>query len=192
MKNSVLLAAIAALLALPAMAQDRDRGFYVSAKLGSTDVEADLGDTFDQVVDGDEDSTTFEAGFKFSRFWAVQAGYHDFGNIESDAFGCEVCGDGNSLRFDADTKAYSLSVVPQLDLVWRVSIFGKIGLVIWETEVDIVADDVSEFVDDFTEEDILYGLGARFRLLGNLSVFAEWESIAGDIETISLGATLQF
>ncbi|MEM9405950.1 MAG: porin family protein, partial [Acidobacteriota bacterium] len=68
---------------------------------------------------------------------------------------------------------------------WRLSVFGKVGLVIWESEIDALDE-------DFTEEDIIYGLGARFRLLGNLSVFAEWEQIASDIETVSLGAHLQF
>lgn len=184
---------IATLLVLFGVSQGlaQDRGLYVAAKLGSTDVEADLGDTFDQVIDGDEDSTTFEIGFKFNRFWAVQAGYHDFGNFDTSLLGCEACGDGG-LVLDADTRAYSLSVVPQIDLVWRVSIFAKVGLAIWETEIDAITDDTSQFVDDFTDEDIIYGVGARFRLLGNLSAFAEWEQIASDIETISIGAHLQF
>lgn len=190
MKKIFLIACTFALISLPPVLAD-DRGLYVTAKLGSTDVEASLGDTFDQVIDGDEDSKTFEVGFKFSRFWAVQLGYHDFGNFNGTAFGCEACGEGG-LGLQADTKAYSIAFVPQIDLIWRVSVFGKAGLVLWETEVDAVTGDTRRFIDDFSEEDIIYGLGARFRLLGNLSVFAEWERIASEIETISLGATLQF
>ncbi|MEM1250393.1 MAG: outer membrane beta-barrel protein [Acidobacteriota bacterium] len=183
MKKTLSLATVLVLFGF-GQAMAEDRGLYVAAKLGSTDVEAELGDTFDQVIDGDEDSTTFEIGFKVNRFWAVQAGYHDFGDFDTSVFGCEACGEGG-LALRADTKAYSLSFVPQLDLIWRLSVFGKVGLVIWESEIDALDE-------DFTEEDIIYGLGARFRLLGNLSVFAEWEQIASDIETVSLGAHLQF
>ena len=157
LKRIVFATAIAALIGLPPLAAD-DRGLYVSVKLGSTDVEATLGDTFDQVIDGDEDSKTFEVGFKFNRFWAIQAGYHDFGNFDARAFGCEACTD-NGLRLDADTKAYSIAFVPQIDLIWRVSVFGKVGLVLWETEIDAITDDARQFVDDFTEEDIIYGPG---------------------------------
>ncbi|MEM9409222.1 MAG: hypothetical protein AAGA81_24545, partial [Acidobacteriota bacterium] len=88
MKKTLSLATVLVLFGF-GQAMAEDRGLYVAAKLGSTDVEAELGDTFDQVIDGDEDSTTFEIGFKVNRFWAVQAGYHDFGNFDASVFGCE-------------------------------------------------------------------------------------------------------
>ena len=184
----VVLAAV--LLAVPALAQDYDRGFYFSVKFGSTDVDAELDDTFDQVIDGDEDSTTYEVGFKFNRFFGVQAGYHDFSKYLSMST-CPAC-TALTVPVEAETTAYSLAIVPQLDLFWRLSVFGKAGVVFTETELDSVIGDTREFIDDFSDEDIIYGVGARFRLISNLSVFAEWESIAEDLETVSVGATLQF
>lgn len=169
----------------------QDCGFYVVVKFGSIDVEVEFGDIFDQVIDGDEDLIIFEIGFKMNCFWVVQVGYYDFGNFDVLVFGCDVCGD-NGLVFDVDIKVYLFFVVFQIDFVWRFMVFGKVGFVIWEIEVDVIIDDVCEFVDDFIEEDIIYGFGVWFCFLGNFSVFVEWEQIVSDIEMVLIGVYLQF
>jgi hypothetical protein len=190
----LILIAIAATVLLPSSLLATSNGFYVSWKFGSTDADADIGDTFDQVLDGDEDSEAYELGYRFTRFWAVQAAYHDFGSIEGFLDPCpegaEVCPEV-LFPIAGDTKAYSLTIVPQLPLGNRLSIFGKVGLVAWETEVE-AASGAEELVDDFDDEDLIFGVGVRFKLFGSFEVFGEWESIASDIETTSVGLTFQF
>lgn len=188
----VLVLAVAAVLASPLAAQE-DQGFFFSAKLGSADVEQDFGDTVEQIIDGEEDSFAFEAGFRFSKWFGVQAGYHDFGDIPGIACIEGECDDiGAGVDLEASIKAYSASAVAAFSLPLGFSIFGKAGLVFWESEIDAIGDDGTEFLEDFSDEDVILGVGARFSLPGPFSVFAEWEEIAGDIETISLGATLAF
>ena len=177
------------LLTGPAAAQD-ERGLYLTAKLGSTDVEADIEDVFDQVIDGDEDSTTFEVGYKLNRFFGVQAGYHDLGDFASAAI-CPEC-ENLTVPLRAETTAYSIAAVPQTRVFWRLSVFAKVGMAFLDTDLRTDLGAQSEPVDSFSDEEVIYGAGARFRIFANLSVLAEWEQIGSDIETISVGATLQF
>ena len=190
MRKRFTVLLIAALLSTPSLLAQKHSGIFVSAKLGTTDIEVGLDESFGQVIDGDEDSKALEVGYQFHRFFAVQVGYHDFGRFDASG-SCAVCQD-LTLPLVADTKAYTATLVPQVDLIWRLTVFGKVGLVVWETELETTLDDSTTFLEDFTNEDLIVGAGARFRLLGPLSVFAEWERIASEIETISFGATLKY
>jgi len=191
---AIAAAVIALLVAAAPSARAHENGLYVSLKLGTTDVDASFGDAFDQVVDGDDDSETIEAGFRFSRYWAIQAGYHDFGDVPGFGQPCtedaEVC-IPVLVPISAETKAYSLAIVPQLPLGKRLSIFGKLGAIALETEVRD-ADDALGFFEDFDEEDLLWGAGLRLQIFGPIQIFYEYEGIGDDFETQSFGATWQF
>jgi hypothetical protein len=180
---------------LATTAEAADRRFYVSAKWGSSDVEGSLDDTLQQIVDGDEDSIGFELGFRFLKYLGVQAGYHDFGS--APGFG-PPCGPGDAicpsvlLPTEADTTAYSITVVPRLPLIGTLALFGKVGLARWESEVRSAFSGDGEPFGEFSEEDLIYGVGLRAGLIGPLSVYGEYEKIGDIIETISVGATLTF
>jgi hypothetical protein len=173
-----------------------DRGFYVQGKVGSTDVEQSFGDAVEQLVDGDEDSWALEAGFRFRKYFGVQAGYHDFGSVPGilcEAAECREPGGAPIAVIESSTKAYSLAAVPRLPLPFGFAVFGKVGVVFFESEIDVIGDEgAGEFLDDFSDEDLILGLGASFNLPGPFYVLGEWEQIAGDIETISLGVGLSF
>jgi len=192
--SSVAAVAAVTLLAPPS-AQAHDNGFYLSYKYGTTDVDADFGDAFDQVVDGDDDSQTIEGGYRWSRFFAIQVGYHDFGDIPGFGTPCdeddEVC-IPIEVPIEADSTAWSLSLVPQLPLGKRFSVFGKVGAVALETEINDTIDAFEFLKDEFSEEDIIWGVGLRFQLIGPLQVFYEYEGIGDTYETQAFGATWQF
>lgn len=191
----VVLSALLLLTGLAAAAHGDDRRFYVSAKWGTSDVDGSLDDALDQVVSGDDDSMGFEVGFRFLKFLGVQAGYHDFGSVPG--FG-PPCGPGDDvcpsiqLPTEADTTAYSLTVVPRVPLLPILSLFGKIGYARWESEVRAAFDGEGESFGDFDDGDLIYGIGLRAGLIGPLSVYGEYERIGDLVETISFGATLTF
>jgi hypothetical protein len=193
LSSAALLTAIA--LLAPPRAQAHDNGLYVSFKYGTTDVDASIGDAFDQVVDGDDDSQAIEAGYRWSRFFAVQVGYHDFGEIPGLGTPCdeddEVC-IPVEVPIESESTAWSLSLVPQLPLGNRFSVFGKVGAVALETEIDDVGDALDFFEDEFSEEDVIWGVGLRLQIIGPIQVFYEYEGIGDDYETQSFGATWQF
>jgi hypothetical protein len=189
-----ILAGALALLA-PPRAQAHDPGLYISFKLGTTDVDANFGEVFDQVVEGDDDSETIEVGYRWSRHFAIQGGYHDFGKVPGFGLPCddedaEVCLP-LEVPIAAETKAYSLSIVPQLPLGKRLSVFGKLGVVALETEVRDQADFL-DFARDVSEEDVIWGAGLRLGIFGPIQIFYEYEGIGDEFETQSFGATWQF
>jgi hypothetical protein len=190
-----VVAAAALVLVCAGVAGAAERRFYLSAKWGSTDVDGRLDDTFDQILEGDEDSSGFEVGYRFIKYLGVQLGYHDFGNLPGFGPPCgpgtEVCPLELVVPTVADTTAWSVSAVPRLPLIGTLALFGKIGLVRWESDLRAAFGDGTE-LGSFSEEDLIYGAGLRAGLIGPLSVFGEYEKIGDELETISLGATLTF
>jgi hypothetical protein len=191
--SSVVLLAAAAALLVPGRAAAHDNGIYVSLKYGTTDVEASFGDAFEKVIDGDDNSKTIEVGFRFSPHFAIQGGYHDFGDVPGFGQPCDdaeqSCGPGVPL--ESDNKAYSLEVVPQLPLGKRLSIFGKAGIVKVESDIKD-AEGNFDFSEDFSDENIIYGAGLRLGIFGPIQIFYEYEWIGSDFESQSFGATFQF
>jgi hypothetical protein len=191
--SSAAFAAWLMLLA-PSSARAHENGLYISLKYGTTDVDASFGDAFDQVVDGDDNSETIEAGYRWSPYFAIQGGYHDFGEVPG--FGTPCSDDEDvcipiDIPIEAETKAYSLSFVPQFPLGKRLSVFGKVGAIALETEVSD-RDGISDFFEDFEEEDVIWGVGLRLQIFGPIQVFYEYEGVGEDFETQSFGASWQF
>ena len=190
---SIVVAAAFALLE-PPTALAHDPGFYFSIKYGTTDVDASFGDAFDQVVEGDDDSQAYEVGFRWSSHFAIQGGYHDFGNVPGFGTPCseddEVCIPVD-VPIEAETKAYSIALVPQLPLGKRLSVFAKVGAIALETEVED-RDGVTDFFEEFDEEDVLWGAGLRLQIFGPIQIFYEYEGVGEDFETQAFGATFQF
>ena len=183
---ALLLPLLLLFLALPAAASDW--GLYASYKAGTTDVDSSFGDNFDTVVlDGDDNTNAIEVGFRF-KWFGIQAGYHDLGEVEGFQV-CEECAD-NVLPTTAETEAFSLSFVPELPLGRRLSVFGKVGIVAWETDLDEI--DLGQSIEDPSDEELIYGAGLRLDFLGPTEIFAEFERIGSDIETVSFGVTLLF
>lgn len=183
------------LIALPAFAEDR--GLYVGAKRGTTDVDASLGTTFRQSLRGDEDTSAILAGYRFGRFWAIEAALHDLGSFRGTGSPCaapvEACPASLvEVPIEAESEAYSLSLVPQLPIGVRTTIYGKIGFAVWESDIRDAETAGKPLIDSFSEEEILYGLGVRLKLFAGLRLFGEWEQIGSDLETKSFGLLFQF
>ena len=184
---------LALLISGAAAAQKSATGLYVSAKWGKTDVEASIGDLFDSVLDGDDDTQAYEVGWRFNNLVAVQAGYHDLGNLPGTTMPClpDLPCQPVIVPIEAKTIAYSLSFVPQLPLTRSLFLFVKVGVVALETDVSIT-DETSDFVQNLSDEDLIYGAGLRLRLFAGLSAFYEYEFLGSDLETQSLGLTYLF
>ncbi len=198
MKHSRILVlglAIFLLSAAYASAQN-NTGLYISAKWGKTDAGGEIGNVFDAVVGGDDDSQAYEVGWRFSGLVAVQVGYHELGTLPGVLVGCPpedtMCTPGPDIAIEAKTTAYSLTFVPQMPLTRSFTLFAKVGVVALESDVSAILDDTSTFIENLTDEDIIYGAGVKLRFLGGLSLFYEYEFLGSDLEVQSLGASWQF
>lgn len=183
------LALVMLLTATPAGAQ---RELYVGFHLGRTDVEVKADDALDQVLDGDGNSRVYEVGFRFSDNFAVEAGYHDLSEVDGVIRPCAEGVACSDIPIRGKINVLSVAIVPQYPITSRISVFAKVGLVSWGADLEDALDDFDVALDDLDDEDLVYGVGAEFQLLGRLSLVGRYESIGGDIETLSVGVRLGF
>lgn len=185
MRTSTFTGLIAALslMATPALAVDN--GIYIGASVGQAGV--DLEDDIEGIaIDYDADSTGFKAivGWRFLDWLAVEGNWVDLGSGDD-----EVQGE----KFEIGVSGPSLSVVGFWP-IGPVDLFGRVGAVNWEAELEDVTSG-----EDFTEDgtDLTYGVGAQFRVWG-LSIRAEYERFEADlakettVDMVSLGLTWTF
>ncbi len=191
----LLPAASAALLfttfaATPPAAAERE--IYAGFHLGRSDVAVNAGDALDQVLDGDGNSTIFEVGFKFSDYFAVEAAYHDLSDVDGAVRPCAEGVACSDIPIRGTIDAVSAAIVPRYPITGRISVFAKVGIVSWGANMEDALDDFDVALDDLDKEDLVYGIGAQFQFLGRLSLVGRFESIGGDIETVSVGARIGF
>ena len=171
--------------ASPALAENP---IFLTGKLGNTSFDADPGSDIQQIFDGDDNSWTFGLGLRFGDYLVFQAEYHDFGSVPGLGAPCPVdTPDCLTIPIEADSSAVSVSFLPHWPLSERVFLFGKIGFVSWESDISAALDSGSEFLEDFDDEELLYGAGVRVMLPGPFAAFAEFEKISDTFETIALG-----
>ncbi len=186
----LLLLAAAVGLAAPAAAGP----FYLTGRLIDSSVDADFGDAASRIDAGDS-GWGAGVGLKLGRHLAVQIEYHDFGRVLGLGGGCAdirilclAAGPG----FEVDSTALSLSALPQLPLSKRFSIYGKVGVISWDSDLTEVGPDFRQRVGSFQAEELLLGAGLRFELPGPADLYAEYEEVESTFETLSLGVTLGY
>ena len=184
--------ALALLMLVTASQAAAEREFYAGFHLGRSAVEVNVDDAFNQVLDGDGNSRVYEIGFRFGDYFAVEAGYHDLSEVDGVVRPCAEGVPCSDIPIRGKINVLSVAVVPQYAITSRISVFAKLGLVSWGADLEDALDDFDVALEDLDEEDLIYGVGAEFQLLGRLSFVGRFESIAGDIETVSVGVRVGF
>ncbi len=180
MKRAVLTVAVASLLFMP----KAYAGFLVGASVGQAGV-----DIQDSNADFNEDDTGFSArvGYRFFKFFGVEAGYVDFGSPEGDV--------GNNVNLEADATGwdiYAVGVIP----ITRLEIFGKVGYFDWDFDSDL-SNGSSASGDG---KDLSYGVGIGLHVLGPFHIRAEYEVFKinvddtddSELSMVSIGADFRF
>ena len=194
MRRAVLIPLILVLALVAASPAAEAGGLYFVGKLGSTDTKVDVGTGFTNVLDGDDNSSSFGLGVKLGR-WAFQAEYQDLGSVPGFGSACAfeepVC-IATALPVEADSSAISVSVMPHLQLTYRLQGYLKLGFISWDTDVSAVEEVGNRFLEEFSDEDLVYGAGLRLEIPGPVGAFAEYERIADAFDTVAIGATWGF
>ena len=187
---ATLIVAAAVLILAPAA---RAGGLYFVGKLGSTDTKVDVGTGFTDVLDGDDNSSSFGLGLRFGA-WAFQAEYQDLGQVPGFGSACapeDLC-IALAVPVEADSSAISVTVLPHMQLTRRLQGYLKLGFISWDTDISAVEDAGSQFLEEFSDEDLVYGAGVRLEIPGPVGAFAEYERIADAFDTVAIGATWGF
>jgi len=150
------------LVSTTALAEEPVRGFYVGGGVGSATLE--LEDT-DSLADFKSDDTGFRfiAGYRWFRYFAIEANFTDYGKQQDRVLGVDLEGDFSALH----ASAVGLIPLGSFDL------FGKAGLAYLDGSLARLGSRTR--VSDSNVEPIL-GLGAQFRS-GHLSIRAEGEAL---------------
>lgn len=194
-KTVILTGAIGAALGLAGNgdASGAESGFYAFAGLGSAQSERALNGF--EGFDGDDFSYDLGFGFSINRYFAVQAGYHDFGEVDAIA-GCPpellcIAGPGTDfVAFSPDTvnlDGISLQFVGTMPLdTVPIEFFGKLGAMAWDSDWRQNAH------LDESETDLMYGIGVSWAPADRWAMRLEYQKIELDVESFILGATFRF
>lgn len=163
-----------------------DSGLFLSAAGTYAEVDDDfrtddIEDFDDLKAAFDDNSVGFNAGvgWRFNNWLAVDAGYWDFGDFESDSFG-----DGR--KAEIETTAITAGAIVSVPL-WILDVYGRAGVAFWDTDADISAAD-----DD--GEDLYFGVGAALNVFSSIDLYLEVVrfDLQTDLDTASLGIRFTF
>jgi OOP family OmpA-OmpF porin len=182
-KGTTVAAALLALMAGPALAQEDDddragrnlEGFYIGGGIGDYSSSVDEIDSIDSIDDAGIDFSDSDnamkvfAGWHFNQFFAVQADYVDFGE-SSGAVTPSVSG-------TSDVQGIAPSIVGTLP-IGPIELFARVGVMFYEVDLNLTG---GRLVDE-SGEDLVYSAGIGIDVLDRLNLRLEYEEI--DIEQL--------
>ena len=176
--TAVLLAV--ALSPLSAMAEN---SFYVGASIGA----ASLNEDFDGLsVDDNTTSFRLVGGWRFSDYFALEGGYHDFGDFEQDI---DINGVVSSISLSAD--GFTLGATGSVPVSEQFSLFGRAGWFFWDGDAEInnVSQATPEDTNLYLGVGISYAVSDRFRVTGD---WTRYELESANSNVISIGIQYGF
>ena len=181
-RNAAIIVLASTLAAAPLTAS-ADSGFFVGGSVGAATLD-DRIDTF--ALDTDSTSFRLNAGWQFSDFLAIEAGYHDFGKFDEEVDLGGILSDVN-LRADG----YTLGLTTSIPLGSNLSLFGRAGAFIWEGDARV--DGLR--IEGFDDENLYYGAGADFKVSDRFALIGDWTRYELDdteSDVISIGFRYRF
>ncbi len=188
----------------PAIAQQR--GPYFGVGVGDADFQVDLA-SFDDGslaagdVDRAESALRVFGGYRMGPAWAIEGGWIDFNADPDDRPTFSGVSDGSGPEFPAG--AVSREIEPQgvyAALLFyaysggRLTVFLEGGYLAWRADVTTI-DAVGQVDEQTDGTDLMYGAGARLRLVKWLWLRGDWgrfKQVAGDdIELTTLGLSIE-
>lgn len=177
-------------------------GWYIGGSAGSSnyDISEDdfvpsLGVVGSTKVDDEDVIWKMFGGYRINDNLALEFAYADFGSF--DVISTITAPFAAETHSEFKPTALLLDAVGILPLSDRFEIFGKVGLAVWEIEVDISGTPgVVRLAPDFDDDgsDFHYGVGVAAHLTDSVAVRAEWEAINldEDVDGLSIGVQFNF
>lgn len=181
-RKRVAPAALLALAMLPLSAVAED-SFYLGANIGSASLNEDFNG-----LNVDTSSTSYRliAGWRINKTFALEGGYHDFGDFEQDVDINNVPG---TVSLSAD--GFTLGATGSIPMTEQFSVFGRAGWFFWDgnAEINNVSQATPEDTNLYLGVGASYALGERFRLVGD---WTRYELEGANSNVISLGFQFGF
>lgn len=186
-----------------------DQGPYVGGSLGETTFQHEAANFDDGSlgrsggVDDSDSGWKLFGGYQFNKHLAVEYGYTVLNkdvDSETTFFGATSDGSGSfaagGVGIDIhEPRAAFTAAVGILPIGEKLSLFGKVGVQIWEVELTTF-DSSGIREEDESGVDPMIGIGLNYRIAGRWGVRAEFERfmnvIDDDIDLVSIGLTYRF
>jgi OOP family OmpA-OmpF porin len=197
--NAVLAVAAAAAISVPSvgLAQGMsgpDSTWYIGATIGQSTADDACTGVSGPGVSCDDTDTAWRilAGYRVNRHFALEAGYHQLG---------EVSASGPGGRVTIEPKALEFLAVGILPVAAKFSVYGKAGLYRGETEASGNSILFGAISESESNTDLTFGVGLQFDFTHNLGVRAEWQRYQdmgggrigeADVDAMSIGLIYRF
>jgi hypothetical protein len=175
------------LFAAPAHSQGApSTKFYASADIGSAENGVSNYAYGTPAGPRDEESNLFRVrfGYQFVRFFALEAGYADFGsysaNVEMDCSASPQVECIADFESDLDLSAWTFNAVGQLPVGDRFTLRANLGMMLRTKKTHLTTIEGDDFQRSSRKVLPIYGVGAGFAVTKKIDVFAEWSKFAGE------------
>ena len=176
-KQTLAVMALTMMFSIAPLSAHAGDGFFVGASIGS----ASLDDDFDG-LNVDDDTTSFRivGGWRVNQYFALEAGYHDFGDFEQSF---TVNGVQSKAKLSAD--GFTLGVTGSLPVAYRIEIFGRAGMFFWDGDAEInnVSQATPEDTNPYFGAGISYAINAKFLVTGDWTRY-ELESANSNVYSV--------
>jgi OOP family OmpA-OmpF porin len=189
--RNVLACSVLALAGSLPATQASAQGF-VGASFGQSDIDEEIttGLIDSGTVDGKDTGWKIFGGYMFSRNFGLEVAYVNLGEVSySGTFGGFPVTGGK-----VEVTGFNVAALGSLPINEQFSIFGKIGLFMWEAEASDTTGGVP-FSATADGTDLSLGLGVSYNFTRNFAVRAEWEMFQtdeADATLLSIGAVFRF
>jgi OmpA-OmpF porin, OOP family len=140
-------------------------------------------------VDGEDTGYKIFGGYQFNRTFGFELSYLDLGKASYTGTlnGAPVTGGS------AETTGWNFSGTATLPLSPSFDLFGKLGMMMWETDSSFFTAGVPGGQKN-DGNDLTYGVGVAYHFTPNLALRAEWERFKAvdDIDLMSIGVAIKF
>lgn len=168
-KTAWISLSTALLLSSGVSAQDR----FVGVGAGVADID-DASDVngIQLTMDDNDIGWKLYGGMFITDYFGFEAGWTDLGDM-------------NKNSVDIETEGFTAAGLVAFPIGKTFQIYGKAGVFFWDQDVNTI---------NFDGEDVMYGVGARLRVMDQFHVRVEWERYDTKFETdlITLSGGIQF
>lgn len=180
-------------------------GFYVGLNVGQASYDVTLNDAADlddgsltsASLDDSDTSLSFTLGYQITPNFSLEGGYIDLGEF---AFNATSNGSGflypaGPVGVKVETDGLFFDVKGQVPLNEQFSLYGKLGLLNWDTDVKVSLSIGSASVPVDSDNDVFFGIGGSFNINNSMALnvdYTLYELEDLDVDVLSVGIQYSF
>jgi OOP family OmpA-OmpF porin len=168
-----------------------ENGFLLGGGVGRSSIEIrkfypDIGNDPDNPDPGFQDQHNsayrFYAGYRFLKFLSIEVGYTDLGSPQV----WETTVQEHPEQVEVSVKGMNAFAVGIIPVGESVDLFGKIGMVAWDTTLRSEQDGEVKFSETDSGTDLAYGIGFGWWVGKHVALRLELENYTiGDFDDVS-------